>query len=75
MIDFPRAEPESVGMSSERLGRIAPVLRAAVEAGQLPGAVIAVARQGKLVLHEAVTFWDRTGRCRCRGMRSSRLRP
>ena len=56
MIEFPRAEPESVGMSSERLGRIAPVLRAAVEAGQLPGAVIAVARQGKLVLHEAVGF-------------------
>ena len=56
MTDFPRAEPESVGMSSERLGRIVPVLSRAVEAGQLPGAVIAVARHGRLVFHEAVGF-------------------
>ena len=56
MNDFPRAEPESVGMSSARLGRIVPVLSRAVEAGQLPGAVIAVARRGRLVFHEAVGF-------------------
>jgi CubicO group peptidase (beta-lactamase class C family) len=56
MTDFPRAEPESVGMSSARLGRIVPVLRAAVDCGQLPGAVIAIARHGQLVFHEAVGF-------------------
>ena len=56
MTDFPRAEPEAVGMSSARLGRIVPTLSAAVEAGQLPGAVIAIARHGKLVFHEAVGF-------------------
>jgi CubicO group peptidase (beta-lactamase class C family) len=49
-----RAEPEAVGMSSTRLGRIIPALNAKVEAGQLPGAVVAVARRGRLVFHEAV---------------------
>jgi len=51
---LPYAEPEAVGISSRRLGRIVPALNAAVEAGQLPGAVVAVARHGHLVLHEAV---------------------
>jgi CubicO group peptidase (beta-lactamase class C family) len=51
---LPRAEPEAVGMSSARLGRIIPALNAQIEAGQLPGAVIAVARRGHLVFHEAV---------------------
>jgi len=53
---LPRAEPESVGMSSQRLGRIVPRLAAEVEAGQLPGAVIAIARRGHLVFHEAVGY-------------------
>jgi CubicO group peptidase (beta-lactamase class C family) len=51
---LPRAEPEAVGISSTRLARIVPALNAEVEAGQLPGAVIAVARHGRLVFHEAV---------------------
>ena len=49
-----RAEPEAVGMSSARLDRIIPALNAEIEAGRLPGAVVAVARQGHLVFHEAV---------------------
>jgi CubicO group peptidase (beta-lactamase class C family) len=53
-VPLPRAEPETVGMSSARLARIVPALQAQIEAGQLPGAVIAIARHGKLVLHEAV---------------------
>lgn len=59
---LPHAEPEAVGMSSARLGRIVPALSAAVDAGQLPGAVIAIARRGHLVFHEAVGFLgpDRT---------------
>jgi hypothetical protein len=40
MTNFPHAEPEAVGMSSARLGRIVSLLNATVEAGQLPGAVI-----------------------------------
>jgi CubicO group peptidase (beta-lactamase class C family) len=52
--ELPRAEPEAVGMSSERLGRIVARLRDDVAAQRIPGAVILVARQGKVVLHEAV---------------------
>ncbi len=51
---LPRAEPEAVGMSSARLARIIPALNAEIEAGQLPGAVVAIARHGRLVFHEAV---------------------
>ncbi|HTB45298.1 MAG TPA: serine hydrolase domain-containing protein [Acetobacteraceae bacterium] len=51
---LPPAEPEAVGMSSARLARIVTALNQEIEAGQLPGAVIAVARHGRLVLHEAV---------------------
>ncbi len=51
---LPRAEPEAVGMSSARLARIVPALNAEIEAGQLPGAVVAIARHGRLVFHEAV---------------------
>src|SRR4051812_10622436 len=55
---LPRAAPEAVGMSSERLARIILVLRAEAEAGRLPGAVLAIARRGNLVLHEAVGYLD-----------------
>ena len=51
---FPRAEPEAVGMSSTRLGRIITTLNKEIEAGQFPGAVIAIARRKHLVFHEAV---------------------
>jgi CubicO group peptidase (beta-lactamase class C family) len=47
------AEPEAVNMSSARLARIVPALNAEIEAGQLPGAVVAIARHGHLIFHEA----------------------
>ncbi|HEY4174301.1 MAG TPA: serine hydrolase domain-containing protein [Rhodopila sp.] len=53
---LPLAEPEAVGMSSARLARIATALNKEIEAGQLPGAVIAIARRGHLVFHEAVGY-------------------
>jgi CubicO group peptidase (beta-lactamase class C family) len=56
---LPRGKPEDVGMSSERLGEIAKVINADVEKGRLPGAVIAVARRGKLVYYEAFGFRDK----------------
>ena len=56
---LPRAKPESVGMSSERLGRIAELLRADIEKGRLPGAVVAVARKGKLVYYQAYGYLDK----------------
>jgi len=39
---LPRAKPEEVGMSSERLARIATTLKADIDAGRIPGAVIAI---------------------------------
>ena len=56
---LPRAKAESVGMNSERLGLIATALKADVDKGRLPGAVVAVARKGKLVYYEAVGYRDK----------------
>src|SRR5712692_1117016 len=53
---LPRAKAESVGMNSKRLGLIATALKADVDKGRLPGAVVAVARKGKLVYYEAVGY-------------------
>ncbi len=60
---LPRAgRPEEVGLSTERLGRIGAWLRSEVEAGRIPGAVVAVGRGGKIAYHEAVGFRDRDAR-------------
>jgi CubicO group peptidase (beta-lactamase class C family) len=56
---LPRAKPEEVGMSSERLARIGEVLKADIAAGRIPGAVIAIARHGRLVALEAYGWRDK----------------
>ena len=56
---LPRAKPEDVGLSSERLARISTVLKADIEAGRIPGAVIAIARHGKLVMLDAYGWRDK----------------
>ena len=56
---LPRGKAEDVGMSSERLGQIAKVINADIEKGRLPGAVIAIARKGKLVYYETFGFRDK----------------
>src|SRR5580692_582539 len=56
---MPRAKPEEVGMSSERLARIAEVLKTDIAAGRIPGAVIAIARHGKLVALDAYGWRDK----------------
>jgi CubicO group peptidase (beta-lactamase class C family) len=43
------AKPESVGLSSERLGRLDAAVQADVASRRLGGAVVAVARRGKVV--------------------------
>jgi CubicO group peptidase (beta-lactamase class C family) len=58
---LPRANPEAVGMSSERLAEIEKAIKADIEKGRLPGGVIAVARRGKLVYYEAFGFRDKAG--------------
>jgi CubicO group peptidase (beta-lactamase class C family) len=56
---LPRAKPEDVGMSSVRLAEIGKTLEADVARGQMPGAVLAIARRGKLVYFEAVGYRDK----------------
>jgi len=46
---LPTAVPEQVGMSSERLSRIDTALESSVEKGKIPGAVVLIARKGKIV--------------------------
>lgn len=56
---LPRARPESVGMSSERLDRIGRVINEHIERNHLPGMVVAVARKGKLVYFDAFGWRDK----------------
>ena len=44
----PSARPEEVGLSSERLQRVAQMIQRRIDAGDLAGAVVAVARKGKV---------------------------
>ena len=57
-IELPRAEPESVGLSTTRLRRAGEALRRDIEAAQLPGAVLGIMRGGKLAHLEAVGYRD-----------------
>lgn len=50
--DLPSATPESLGFSPERLARIGPAILGEIEKGQYPGAVILVARKGRIVYFE-----------------------
>jgi CubicO group peptidase (beta-lactamase class C family) len=49
----------SLGFSVSRLARIAPWYQAQIDAGALPGAVVAIARQGKLAYLQAIGFQGR----------------
>lgn len=46
--ELPRAEPASVGLSAARLGQIDTVLQQRIDAGDFPGAVVAVVRHGRI---------------------------
>ena len=52
------AKPEQVGLSSERLGRIMTLLRNDVDKGAYPGAILLVARHGKIAWFETVGVRD-----------------
>src|SRR5881296_1273362 len=51
---LPVAKPEQVGMSSQKLARIGQVLKKEADDGSFRGAVVMVARKGKLVYQDAV---------------------
>jgi CubicO group peptidase (beta-lactamase class C family) len=54
------ADPESLGFSTSRLARIGTWYRAREAAGDLSGAVVAIAKDGKLAYLEATGFQDRS---------------
>jgi len=56
---LPRAKPEDVGLSPERLARIGTFLDAEIAANRMPGAVVAIARRGKLAYYKAFGYLDR----------------
>jgi CubicO group peptidase (beta-lactamase class C family) len=53
------ATPEQVGMSAERLGRITATFKREIADGKLPGAVVMVARKGRIVYSDAIGFPDK----------------
>jgi CubicO group peptidase (beta-lactamase class C family) len=55
---LPRARPETVGMSSERLARIPPALRGFVQHGTVAGIVTLVARRGRIVALDSAGYRD-----------------
>jgi CubicO group peptidase (beta-lactamase class C family) len=59
-LGLPKAElPEQVGLSSERLDRITATVRHDVERGLIPGAVLLIARAGRIGYAEAIGYRDR----------------
>jgi CubicO group peptidase (beta-lactamase class C family) len=50
---LPRAKPEAVGLSSERLARLTARMQQGVDEGEIPGAVVLVSRRGKVAYEEA----------------------
>lgn len=57
---LPRAlKPEDVGLSTERLARLTRVTQSHVDSGVLPGAVMLIARNGKIAYLKSVGFRDR----------------
>lgn len=56
--NLPRAKPEEVGMSSERLQRIDTTLQRYIDEGQVAGAVALVARKGNVVYLQARGMMD-----------------
>ena len=53
------ATPEDVGLSSSQLARIEAVTQKHIDAGLVPGAVMLVARRGKIAWYKSLGFRDR----------------
>ena len=58
LAQVPVVKPETVGFSSERLQRFGVVLKQEIERGSFPGAVVLIARTGKIVHYEAYGSLD-----------------
>jgi len=55
---LPTTAPESIGLSSKRLQMITETLKADVDKGVIPGAVLMISRQGKIGYFEAIGSLD-----------------
>ena len=55
-------DPAHAGFSPDRLARIAPWYQSQIDTGALPGAVVAIARDGKLAYLQAIGTYDRASR-------------
>ena len=55
-------DPVGAGFSPQRLARIAPWYQSQIDTGALPGAVVAIARDGKLAYLQAIGTYDRAGK-------------
>jgi CubicO group peptidase (beta-lactamase class C family) len=51
--DLPKAKPQEVGLSAERLERLSRTLQEYVDSGRLAGLVVLAARDGKVAYHRA----------------------
>ena len=63
-LQLANAPPESVGMSTARLARLTAIFKKEIDDKKLPGAVMMVARQGKLAYATALGARDPKGRRR-----------
>jgi len=53
------SRPEEAGFASDRLNRITQFFQSEVDKGAIPGAVLVVARNGKIVYRQAIGYQDR----------------
>ncbi len=51
-----KVDPDVVGFSSQRLEQVATLIESTIEKGDIPGAVLLVARKGKVVMREAFGY-------------------
>ena len=63
---LPVAKPEDVGLSAQRLERLGAVLRADIDQGKIPGAVVLVARRGKVAYFESFGMRDKEAKATMR---------
>ena len=59
MLPFRATAVAFLAFTSARLGRIATAMKADIDHGLFPGAVVAIARKGKLVYYESFGYVDK----------------
>ena len=69
---LPEANPDDVGFSKQGLARLDDFFAREIAAKRVPGAVVAIARDGKLVHYKAYGSSIPTRARRCRSTRCSR---